>query len=118
MINIEDDIVIPEPAQDYIAEDYSAQNDTAHNYTIETYPGQYDVIEPEHGVEPELGTDRREAPLSLQPQAEMSLESRSPATNSDMLNSRGRYVPKPKYRNIFSTLRRRIRPAERRAVIY
>jgi type II secretory pathway predicted ATPase ExeA len=77
MINIEDDIVIPEQAEEYA--------------------GQYDVIEPEHGA------PRREAPLASQPQEDIPFESRSPAKNLE-----ARYVPKPKYRNIFSTLRRRI----------
>lgn len=62
----------------------------------EKYGEHYDVVEPEHGV-------RQAAPLALQPRDETPSESRSPATNSQ-----GRYVPKPKYRNIFSTLRRRI----------
>ena len=50
---------------------------------------QYDVVEPEHGVR-------------IKSRDESGLES-TVDTQSD-----GRYVPKPKYRNIFSTLRRRI----------
>ena len=78
--NIEDDVVIPEPGEEY--------NE------------KYDVIEPEHGARQEAP---HEALLASQPEEDPSSASRSPATPSP-----GRYVPKPKYRNIFSTLRRRI----------
>ena len=78
--NIEDDVVISEPAEEYEAE--------------------YDVIEPEHGDRQEAG---HEAPPASQLEGEAPSESQSPASHSQ-----GRYVPKPKYRNIFSTLRRRI----------
>jgi type II secretory pathway predicted ATPase ExeA len=101
MINIEDDIVVPEAD-----EIRTVQNDTAQNYA-----GQYDVIEPEHcvGQEDELqySADNRKAPAALQSFDEIPMESRPPETNTGT-HSRGRYVPKPKYRNIFSTLRRRI----------
>jgi hypothetical protein len=50
---------------------------------------QYDVVEPEHG-----GTNEARDGAG---------HGAPPATQSD-----GRYVPKPKYRNIFSTLRRRM----------
>ncbi len=55
----------------------------------ESYDNQYDIVEPEHG-----------ARVVARDEAE---EDAPPTLQSDR-----RYVPKPKYRNIFSTLRRRI----------
>ena len=82
--NIDDEIVIPEPDEEY--------NE------------KYDVIEPEHGARQEA---RHEPLLSSQPEEEPSTASRSPATHPAATHPPGRYVPQPKYRNIFSTLRRR-----------
>ncbi len=75
---------------------------------VESFEAEYDVVEPEQGA---LGENRQAArhdarhdgPLSRQPREETPAESCSSETSSQ-----GRYVPKPKYRNIFSTLRRRI----------
>jgi hypothetical protein len=66
-----------------------------------SYEGQFDVVEPEYGT-------RHQVPLALQSQNEAPAEPHSPATSSTTTNAQGRYVPKPKYRNIFSTLRRRV----------
>lgn len=75
-IDIEEDVVIPEPDD---------KNDL-----------EYDVVEPEHGV-------RQDASCAGRTERHAPSDSFSPATGVD-----GRYIPKPKYRNIFSTLRRRL----------
>jgi type II secretory pathway predicted ATPase ExeA len=79
-VSMEEDVVIPDSS--------------------EKYESEYDVVEPEHGARQDV---RQDTPRTTRAEGETASESLSSASHVD-----GRYVPKPKYRNIFSTLRRRI----------
>ena len=83
--------------------------------TLESFESEYDVIEPGLGAREEKTRQPKtsqkpgqqkigqKAPFDLQSRQEQATDSHSQETPAQ-----GRYVPKPKYRNVFSTLRRRI----------
>jgi hypothetical protein len=91
-ISVESDVVISDPVGEF--------EENSHVAEVDEYDGRYDVVEPEHGARLQAG---HKTPPAPPPDEEMPAAEQSAASHSQ-----GRYVPQPKYRNIFSTLRRRI----------